>query len=170
MLTKVTSSIQISTNHFLKFLPQIQNTLYFSLMYILKVEPSALQGGKSTCSSPGTTFCWTCGWATLSFPNASSASCPGEATGVQSPDRNPVFEEWNPLSISFVDLTFTLPQQHSKLPLTSTSCIFKSWLELWKLKVTRAQGYGQSWVWQLILLPALGQSRPGQCQWKSRVF
>lgn len=41
-------------------------------------------------------------------------------------------------STSFADLTFTLPLQHSKLPLTSTSCIFKSWeyksLRLGKIK------------------------------------
>lgn len=54
----------------------------------------------------------------------------------------------NSAPISSDDLTFTLPLRHSKLPLTSTSCIFKSWWRLWKVKVKGAQEWGQSWVWQ----------------------
>lgn len=65
------------------------------------------------------------------------ASQSGEGTGVQSPNGSPVLKEGSLLPVSFADLTFTLPLQHSKLPLTSTSYVFKTWLELHKLKVMR---------------------------------
>lgn len=61
VLTKVTSP---RTDLFQSpFFPQTQTTFYFSLMYILKAIPSALQGEKSTCSSSKMTFSYTYGWA-----------------------------------------------------------------------------------------------------------
>lgn len=56
VFTKVTPSPALSSNYFLKVLPQTPTTLYFSLQYIWKVEPRALQGEKCTCSSFQTTF------------------------------------------------------------------------------------------------------------------